>query len=99
MLHKKEISRRSNYCELHVRIVVTDCIYAGTDLDGFMRAFEYDIARLKRVNTSTCADWYKCQRTGNMVEVWHLDVRGTPDRKLYEITDDGKPRPDPFSFL
>jgi hypothetical protein len=82
-------SNRSTYCELQARIICRELAQYCTSFDSFTVAFINDINKLKRINTSSCADWYKILQNKDVLELWHLNAQAEPDRLVLIVNDDG----------
>ncbi len=87
MLEFKQVSRRSNTCELRVNHIAKSLITQCSTLELFEYNFLIDLKAIPRVNTSHCSDWYKIIRNGDTAIIWHLDIHSECDRKVAEIIE------------
>lgn len=98
MLVIKHISERSQLCEMHARSIASQLIPYGSSLDTFKSNFDAEFAKLKRVGTSYCNDFLKLEQSENKLVLWHFNANGDRDRKVFEVTMDARPVPNPFNF-
>ena len=90
MIQYKQLTTRSNNCELKARSIAKTLCSQVSTLDSFESNFRSELAAIPRVNTSHCSDWYKIERNGNKIILWHLTAKGDKDRQVAEIIEVNK---------
>jgi len=92
-------SKRSKDYELSVIIKLGEFENTNISLYSFPDRFRESLKEIPRVSVGYAADFYMAELTGNNkeVKVWHLNIKGDPDRLLAIVKDDGKEF-NPFNF-
>lgn len=80
-------TRRDNQAENRLRQEVLRLIFWGADLDSFERELRAWIEKTSVGNHCKFWAFYKLERVGETVEVWHTNAHGDKDRKCFTIKD------------
>ena len=89
------LKHKSQYYELHACVILKSYQNSNLSLPFLPDHFKRELGTIKRKSTGTADMFYKAvlSEDAKCIEVWHLNSIGTPDRKIAEITDDGKQVP------
>jgi hypothetical protein len=93
------LKHKSKYYELSVCIILKEYQNSNISLFSLPDRFKEDLAEIPKKSTGTADMFYKAILSDDFrkCEIWHLTSIGDHDRKIAEITDDGKIS-NPFNF-
>lgn len=93
------LKHKSNRYELLACVILTEYQNSNLSLSIFPDHFKSRLGEIPRMSTGTADMFYKgiLSEDQKLVEVWHQNSIGDPDRKIATITDNGVNH-NPFNF-